>query len=166
MDRDLLTGVPPSRHPFQFWLFGAAVLNGLFILLAIGEPPSMVSLLPGYALSIWGIVLLVVGTLGLIAGFWKDRITGLLLERIALAGLSGAMFIYASAIFAVTGKAGVAAATFMVSVGLAGIWRISHVGRELKILDRWKTHEARVKQVRKEHLRILEKGFEDESTGD
>lgn len=166
MDRDPLTGVPASRHPFQFWFFGASALSGTFATLSFGQPTTMVTLLPNGYVTVWGATLFVVGVLGMVAAFWRDRLTGLLMERIALAGLSGLMFVYATILIARAWGPGSASATFLASVGLAAAWRIHHVSRELRILERWKRHEDRVKAVRAQYLKDLEAGYTADTTED
>lgn len=159
MDRDPLTGVPPSRHPLQIWILAACVLNGVFITLNVGEPPALAALLPEYALTFWGVLLLVVGVLGIAAAFWRDRITGLLVERIALAGLAGGTVVYAIAAVGFAGTGGMAVATFLLSVTIAARWRIRHIKKELQTLAKWREHAGQVQKIREEHRRLLEKGY-------
>jgi hypothetical protein len=137
VDRDPLTGIPASRHPFQFWMLTAAVFAGTSALLTEAAPATLESLIPQWTVYIWSGLLIIGGALGLPAGFWKDRLTGLLLERIALAALAAACFVYAIVLVAVAGKPGTVSAAFQMTVSIAAIWRIVHVNRELRLLTLW-----------------------------
>lgn len=136
-DRDPLTGVPPSRHPFQFWVLAACVLSGIQIMIGSGRPTTMEAVLPDYMVVIWGITLLISGGLGIVAGWWPDRITGLLLERIALGTLCGVSAIYGVVVASQAGGPAVVTSSFQISVSVAAGWRIVHVNRELRTLQRW-----------------------------
>lgn len=136
-DRDPLTGVPPSRHPFQFWVLLACALNGAVVAFHVGPPRTLEDLLPTYAVTTWGWMLMLCGLIGLAAIWWRDRITGLLMERIALGGIAGITAVYSTAIVLVAGAPGYVSATFLFSISLAGVWRIVHINRELKVLTRW-----------------------------
>ena len=136
-DRDPLTGVPASRHPFQFWALAASMFAGLSTVLQIGEPGTLVALLPKHTVIAWGATVMVGGALGVVASWWKDRITGLLLERIALAGIGGGTFIYGGVLIYVASSAATTAALYCLATAIASAWRIRHVNRELGVLTRW-----------------------------
>lgn len=148
VDRDPLTGIPASRHPFQFWMLTAAVFAGTSALLTEAAPATLESLIPQWTVYVWSFLLITGGALGLPAGFWKDRLTGLLLERIALASLAAACFVYAIVLLAVAGGPGTTAAVFQMTVSIAAIWRIVHVNRELRLLTLWISKRG-VKPVRR-----------------
>jgi hypothetical protein len=136
-DRDPLTGVPPSRHPFQFWALTACFLSGVASAIGPGKPGTMQELLPDYMVDLWGWTMMVGGLLGLIAGFWKDRITGLLMERLALLTIGGVTLVYGVVVLAVGGLGATTAGTFCLSMSVASFWRVVHVNRELRTLSRW-----------------------------
>lgn len=146
MDRDPLTGIPPSRHPFQMWMFLASVFSGAQALIRNdAAPATLEGLIPTWTVLVWAALLVVAGAVGVPAGFWKDRITGLLMERIALAALCAAVVVYGLVLIDVAGKPGTVSACFQMSVGIAAVWRIRHVNRELKILKTWLQHRAQDK---------------------
>lgn len=136
-DRDPLTGVPPSRHPFQFFALAACIIAGASSVFDLSRPGTMEELLPEYAVALWGCVMMVGGALGITAGWWIDRIMGLLIERVALGAIAGVTGIYALVLVALNpGISGVPAA-FLTSICIASIWRIRHVNRELQTLSEW-----------------------------
>lgn len=136
-DRDPLTGVPPSRHPFQFWALAACALAGFATAFDFGQPGTLVELMPDYMVTLWGWTCMIGGVLGLVSSFWRDRITGLLLERIALTAIGGVMLIYGAVLYFVAGDKGYVASSFCIGIGIASAWRIVHINRELKVLTRW-----------------------------
>lgn len=136
-DRDPLTGVPPSRHPFQFWVLCACVLGGAASAFDFGRPNSLDEFLPHYIVLVWGWTLMIGGLIGLAAAWWPDRITGLLLERIALWGIGGITAVYGAVLLKVLGHTASVSAFFCISIAMASFWRIRHVNRELKVLSRW-----------------------------
>lgn len=130
-DSDPLTGIPPSRHPFQVFFLGAAVLVGLQTALGTATPPSLKELLPHLFVLIWGWLLTAGGLFGIVASWVPDRITGLLMERIALVAIGGAQFAYATVVWRVAGSDGVATIFFQYAVSLASFWRVKHINLEL-----------------------------------
>lgn len=130
--RDPLSAIPPSRHPFQVWLMFALVISGASNLFTPGAVTSQVD---PFFHKIWACTLLVGGLATLVGTFWRDRVTGLLLERLGLGtvGMSSSVF----SILAVEqlGLAqGVVGWTLTASVGAAAFWRVVHVNRELAAL--------------------------------
>lgn len=93
--------------------------------------------MPDYMVLLWGWTAMIGGILGLTAGWWKDRITGLLLERLALGAIGSITALYGCVLWAVAGSTATVAATFCVSIGIASGWRIVHINRELRVLTRW-----------------------------
>jgi len=136
-DRDPLTGVTPSRHPFQFWVLFFLGLSGATVAFNLGQPGSLTELMPQIVVRTWGATVMLGGIVGIAAGWWKDRITGLLLERIALAAVGGMTGVYGFVLMGVAGGVGIFSGFLALSVTVASFWRIIHVNRELKVLTRW-----------------------------
>lgn len=137
MQGDPMAAVPPSRHPFQIWVLVACILSGITTVGDWGRPGTLNEILPEYMMMLWGWVLLLAGGLGIAAAFWKDRITGLLIERIALGGLGGILVVYGVAARIVGGSSATVIMIMCASLGAASFWRIHHVHRDLRRLHRW-----------------------------
>lgn len=136
--QDPLRPVPPSRHPFQFLVMFALGLSGFFVVLSDAPPGSINSLLPHWAVNGWGTLMMIGGSLAIASSFWRDRITGLLLERIALMMIGGVCTVYAAAVWIVyEGDNGPLNTLLFLAVGLACGWRTRHIRRELKRLSLW-----------------------------
>lgn len=136
-DRDPLTGIPPSRHPFQVWILAACLISGISTAVFDAGPATLRELLPVWAFWLWGAVLMMGGFFGLLGAFWEDRITGLLMERLALIAISGGSMVYAVTVVSLAGKVGYTTAAYTMSVGIAGFWRVRHINRALRVLSRW-----------------------------
>lgn len=135
--RDPLTSVPPSRHPFQIWVLAACTLSGFSIIAFGGHPQSLQALMPSAILYAWGTLLMIGGIIGLSSAWWPDRITGLLMEKMALGTIGASATVYAGCVLWFAHGPGVVSAIFLLSIGCASVWRIRQVNRELGTLARW-----------------------------
>lgn len=115
----------------------ACAASGMAALLNIGEPITLIRLMPRFMVDVWGWNLMLGGLLGLIAPWWRDRITGLLLERVALLCLGGITAVYAVALYVIWGSQAVMSIPLTGSITVASLWRVVHINRELKVLTRW-----------------------------
>jgi hypothetical protein len=95
------------------------------------------SVLPGWADFTWGMCLIVGGALGIASAWWQDRLTGLLVERVALLAIAGSAPLYGIMLLALAGPIGITPAAMTISAGIAAGWRVHHVNRQLKTLSRW-----------------------------
>ena len=131
--RDPLTAIPPSRHPFQFWAMVALAAGGIGNLI---DPASVINeLADGYVARAWAALMALSGFLSIIAAFWSDRVTGLLMERISLTAAAGVLAIYAIGVSVVAGINNATLATVLSSsLAIACLWRALHVTRELKVI--------------------------------
>lgn len=133
--RDPLTAIPPSRHPFQFWTMMACVLGGIGNL--VGSDSIINELVPRYLVIVWALSLLIAGLLAIIGAWTRDRVFGLLLERAGLSTLTLAAIVYGAAITYLVGGAAAVSGPLTMSVGIASAWRVVHVNRELRILEKF-----------------------------
>lgn len=131
--RDPLSGIPPSRHPFQFWVLVALTISGASNL--FGTNTSVIAtLLPVLFLKVWAATMLVGGLGAMIAAFWHDRVTGLLLERACLSAVALVLFVYGGAIWYLAGNKGIVPASLALALGVASGWRCLHITREIRIV--------------------------------
>jgi hypothetical protein len=130
--RDPLAAIPPSRHPFQFWSLVACVAGGAGNL--YGSSGLLSALLPRYAVVTWALVMMVGGMIAIVGSWWRDRVTGLLMERIALTAIASTSLVYGGSVIYLFGERVVLAGAITVGVSIASAWRVVHVNRELKVL--------------------------------
>lgn len=135
--RDPLGPLPPSRHPFQFWALLACVLSGFAHVAGFADHDSAIFLLPTWAVYVWSMSLMAGGLLALVAGWWRDRVTGLLLERVGLAAIAGVTPVYATVLFTAFGMTAIVPGTLSYAISIAAVWRVIHIHRELVILKRF-----------------------------
>lgn len=131
--KDPLAAIPPSRHPFQVWVMFACALGGLGNLITPGSDAARELLHPVFV-EIWAVTLLFGGLTALISLFWRDRVMGMLIERLALTAIGISCPTYALILGMAAGLSAVVGATLTASVGIAALWRVFHINRELRML--------------------------------
>lgn len=141
--RDPLNAVPPSRHPFQFWMMFALTVSGAGNFFTPGSEILQRGLDPFFHKT-WALTLMVSGMLCLIAAWWPDRATGLLMERIGMVTVGISCPVYAVVVAQATGwETSIVATALTTSAGVASAWRAVHVTRELKLLRMFMTRNFR-----------------------
>jgi hypothetical protein len=135
--KDPLLPVPPSRHPFQVWLVTACLLSGTFTLAGVTSGSDFEEALPQWTTSSWGLLLVVAGALILAGAWWRDHLTGLIMERIGLRVLGWGCLIYAFVIIQQAWPASARGGVIIASAGVASLWRRRHCIREIETLRRW-----------------------------
>lgn len=131
--KDPLGAIPPSRHPFQFWVLSALAFNGLTNFFAAGSE-AVASTVDPFFHKVWALTLFVGTMCALIGAFWRDRVMGLLLERVGLVTMGVSTPVYGIAYAFQVGPSAIGPAIIMLSIGVASFWRVVHVNRELRIL--------------------------------
>lgn len=107
------------------------VFSGTLACFSLAQPATLAALIPDLWVRAWGLMAVIGGAVGIVAAWWPDAITGLLLERIGLAGFGGACAIYGGVLLVVAHPAGLASGCLMISVSLACVWRIRHIKWDL-----------------------------------
>ena len=126
-----------GRHPFEATLLVAAVACGFSLQVANARPPSVTVAMPVAVQATWELGLIVGGLIGLFGIAWRGQLsTGLGLELGAMLLFGTTTGMYAIALFAITGRAGLAAGTFVAAVSVAAYWRGGQIVRDLRRLAR------------------------------
>lgn len=132
---DPLAPIPPSRHPFQFWTLTAGFISGWVTL--IEDPDTAISrIASSMVTTVWGLLLVISTSTALISAWWPDRITGLLMERAALTFFGAGSLIYGGLLIWEFGAVGAATGSITIAAGVASLWRVRHIGREMAVLVR------------------------------
>lgn len=127
--RDPLGPPPPARHPDTVFLLALCLFSGLLQLTSATRSSSIAALLPWWLTASWG-VLLVVGAAVTLAGvFWRQRVTGLLVEAAGRIMFAPAALIYAGAVVVAAGWGGLLAATPFIGFAVSSAWRIRQIMR-------------------------------------
>lgn len=128
-----------SRHPFQLWVMFACALAGASQLLGVGgQSNSINELLAQSVVLLWAAMMLISTILVLLGSFARDRVYGLLLEKLGLAGLGLTLGIYGAAVAFKFPGTGIITALLCVGVGVAAAFRIRDVNKELRRIKAWR----------------------------
>lgn len=128
--------VPGRRMPHQVViLFFSALVGFVFVLRQAPAPNSLERYLDIRILWVWYLMLFVGGIVGLVGSFMKRRpYQGLLAERASMILMSTAMLIYAVAILASAGAAGITAAAYILGWAMSCLWRLWDIQKDLRVL--------------------------------
>jgi hypothetical protein len=116
------------------YLYALAVLSG-GTYIAAGAPPGSVSrLLPGVLAYSWYGSLTLGGVAGLTAAIWREPLTAVMIERIAMYPLGASALVYAVAL-ALRGQVAVLfTAGIIAGFGVAALLRAVQITRQLRAL--------------------------------
>lgn len=119
-------------NPFEAFLLAVVALQGFLVLTGLSKPQSMIDLLPPVFRFVWGMLLLVGGSLSLSGLYWPGSVfTGCEVKRVGLIAAGFGSFAYSVALCTLGPAAWLAASTgFFFS--LACVVRHWQVGRSLK----------------------------------
>ena len=123
---------PPSRHPAEIFLAAASVMSGLGSLLGPARPGSVRAIAPAWVGVGWATVLIVGGTICLIAALIQRRARRLLVERVGIVFLGFGAAAYSLAVFSVQGWRGLYPALVTLGFSAACIWRWAQIERVLR----------------------------------
>lgn len=127
--RDRKWGLRPAHHVFElvFLVVGTLVAAPL-VAGAIPAPDSTASFVPPGLLQVWAWMLLAGSLTGLLGLLWAGRVvTGMVLERVGLIVLAGAVILH------VAGTAATLAAPAIVPVSIAGAFGLACILRSLQV---------------------------------
>ena len=124
-----------GRDPFEVTLLVATLACGIALIISDARPRSVTSAMPALVELTWEWGLIVAGVVGLVAVLWRGDLAialGVELGAMVLLGTTTSM--YAIALFAVSGKAALAAGSFITAVAVAAWWRAAQILRALNAL--------------------------------
>lgn len=119
------------RHPFEVAMLCAAVVVGFSRALA----PTSGAIQRGLPLPVtvsWYSLLAVGGIICLVGIYWREKVTGLIVERAGLCLLTAGALAYSIVLVTVGGWSGVAAGAFILAFGIAAALRSIDIGRILR----------------------------------
>lgn len=114
------TRYPPD--PRALFVLSLCVVSGLPLVLGISKPGSVESLIPSWAVVVWG-ALLTGGAVTSLAGMVKQTVGGIIAEQIGSVAVGSATIFYSTAILLSTGWQGVLPAGIILGWGLSCMWR-------------------------------------------
>jgi hemoglobin len=129
---------PPGRNYLALFLLLLAVFSGISFIFRVilGQQGALALILPLPAEIAWNVLLFGGSAVAFVGGFWKDPLTGRLLERAGLIALGAAAIAYG---VAVTGRAviqglggGITNAITLLLFGIFVLLRTRQIKRELE----------------------------------
>ncbi|MGN9809318.1 hypothetical protein ACTMSW_08155 [Micromonospora sp. BQ11] len=125
------------QRPFQHAIILTAPVCGILMLTLQVRPPSVEMAMPGPVRIGWQVGLIAAGLLGLTGLLWPGRCsTRLGLELASMLMLGTVMGMYAVALWVISGRMAVVAASFITAVALGACWRGWEIVRDLRRLMR------------------------------
>lgn len=126
--------VRSGRHPHEIALLVMSVVLGIVGILVSGSTsPGISSAFPGHTENFFYVGLSVSGAVALYGALLRN-ITGLLVERAGLIGLSCIFLGYTIAVFTNAGVRGTTSALFGLAFTVANIVRLVQISRDMKLL--------------------------------
>lgn len=121
-----------GRHPFEVFLLCMCAGSGIPLAFGAPRPGSINDVLPEALAVGWGLALAIGSVVALTGIWWRNRVSGIILEQIGLVSVGWAAIIYGVAVVIFAGWAAAFPATFVLGFGVACLVR----WRQLqKILD-------------------------------
>lgn len=118
------------RHPFEVAMLSVAAIIGASRLLA-HTSGTLERALPDLLVITWYVLLTLSSVTGLVGIFWREPVTGLLIERAGMSGMFASCIVYTTVLIAFSGWAAVAAAGFVLGFAVAALIRALDIGRML-----------------------------------
>lgn len=84
----------------------------------------------------WYLLLLIGGVVGLVGVYWRNVLTGMLIERIGLSSVAFAISVYVLALFTSAGLHALGTGILLTSLASACVWRITAINHDLKRVNR------------------------------
>lgn len=128
-----LLEITTGRHPFQVAIVAACPLASLAIIVSGNHPPSLDAALPPPLADVWLYALALGGIGAQVGAYWPGELdNGLILEFGGVALLGSMLTIYASSLILVQGGQAIGAASFLLSIAVAGWWRAGQILRDVR----------------------------------
>lgn len=109
------------------FLLALCLFSGALQLIPRARSDSISNLLPFWLTASWGLLLVVGATVTLAGVFWRNRVTGLLVEGAGRTMFAPAALIYAGAVIVAAGWGGLLAAGPFVGFAVSSLWRIRQI---------------------------------------
>ncbi|MEN3611907.1 hypothetical protein AAH979_20405 [Plantactinospora sp. ZYX-F-223] len=124
--------VVSGRHPFEVTSLATAVVCGVLLVVLDSRPRSVSIAMPTLLEQVWAVGLIVAGVAGLCGVAWRGQLAiGMGVELGALLSFGAVTGMYAIAIFAISGRAGLTAGLFIAAVAVASWWRCVQITWDL-----------------------------------
>lgn len=121
-----------SRNPFQVFSMCLCVIVGTVAVTTGFRPDSIQQILPWWYEDAWGWLILAAGVAGIVGIVWPKRVTGVVIEQLALVTLGGAMATYMVAAWLAFGLQALFLIAFTLTLSVACFRRWYELERALR----------------------------------
>lgn len=122
-----------TRSPLQIFLLILCVFSGLLIMTNHSESQVIHSMGEPWS-TLWGAFLLLGSLIALLGIYWKNQITGMLIERSGIVLLGGASLIWPILVLSKIGWAGIIAAIFTLGFSAACVWQVAYINHHMNLI--------------------------------
>lgn len=122
-----------TRSPLQIFLLAITFISGIVIIINKSESKVIQSMHEPWA-TIWGCCLVVGALIALAGAFWKNKITGMLIERSGTVLLGGASFLWPIAVIKYAGLSALYPATITLVFSGACIWQVAYINHHMNLI--------------------------------
>lgn len=133
-----------GRDPHEVFLAGICIPTGLAILVTGLEPASLEASMPPFLVPIWTLGLLLGGLLVVGSAVWRDRWTGLLIERVGLYMLTLAAIAYTAGVISAGGFNATYVAALNAAFAAANVARWRQITRYFRGVKAYRDHQQEV----------------------
>lgn len=139
-----------SRHPLQVFILVLCLISSIPTLFgALPAPSSLEALEPLVLVRAWAGLLFFGSVLAFLGIYWRNRVTGIIIEQVGFIWLALAAFTYASALIIVVGFRQGAAIPIgiILSFAISAAWRAVQLQNDIRALKYEKQKAERLEGV-------------------
>lgn len=126
---------PPrwSRSPLQVFLLCLCVITGILITANISRNPVTREMGEPWA-TVWGLSLCVGASVALTGSFWKNKITGMLIERSGILLLGAVSLIWPILVIYVTGFNGLFSSVATLFFSISCFFQVRYINKHINLI--------------------------------
>jgi len=122
-----------SRSPLQTFLLALCLVSGILIATGVSRNPVTKEMGEPWA-TIWGFSLCVGAAVALIGAFWKNRITGMLIERSGILLLGLASLLWPILVTSNVGLDGLYSSTITLIFSIACFFQVRYINKHINLI--------------------------------
>lgn len=129
----IVTPVRWSRSPIQTFFLGLIAVTGILIAANVSRNAITQEMGEPWA-SIWGIFLFTGSTVSLLGAYWKDRVTGMLIERSGIFLLGLASLTWPFGILLRVGIDGLFSAVITLAFSISCFVQVAYINKHMNLI--------------------------------
>lgn len=129
----LVAPIKWSRSPLQIFLLVLCILSGLVIVMDRSDSKVIQEMGEPWA-SLWGVCLVAGSIIAIVGAFWKNKITGMLIERSGTVLLGGASFLWPILAVKIVGLDAAYPAAVTLMFSFACVWQVVYINHHMSLI--------------------------------